>query len=528
MEKRKDRTASAPKVSGYGEAGASLTRRALKGFVPMSGPPKEDIDQHNGTLRQRSRLLYMASPLASSAINTSRTKIVGPGLTLRCTPDRDILGISKEEAKAWQRKTEAEFKIWASKKRNCDAIGMSDFYGLQQLALKSWLMSGDVFALFTRTDPTPANPYSLRVHLVEADRCCTPSTSGSIIPGATTGTVPAGKPGAGNTIYDGVEVDATGRIIAYHFCSQYPNQRSILEKAEWIRVLAEGERSGLPNVLHVTDTERCDQYRGVPYLAPVIEALLQIRRYTESELMAALIQSFFTAWIETETDQTDIPVNEVGDGEDDGASGQVSEHENEYEMAPGTVVHLKPGEKIVFGNPQIPAAGFDTFVKTICRLIGAGLEIPYDVLLKEFNSSYSASRGALLEAWEMFRMRRTWFVNSFCQPLYEVWLTEAVARGRIKAPGFFTDPLIRDAWCGARWIGPVQGQLDPKKEAEAALTLAGRGVKTHEMITRELGGGDWEANIEQLQHEAALLSGVAINATQEEQNEPEPNDDEEE
>ena len=31
------------------------------------------------------------------------------------------------------------------------------------------------------------------------------------------------------------------------------------------------------------DSERPDQYRGVPYLAQVIEPLLQLRRYTESE-----------------------------------------------------------------------------------------------------------------------------------------------------------------------------------------------------------------------------------------------------
>ena len=102
-------------------------------------------------------------------------------------------------------------------------------------------------------------------------------------------------------------------------------------------------------------------------------------------------------------------------------------------------------------------------MKTISRTVGAALEMPYEVLLKEFTSSYSASRGALLEAWEAFRMRRSWLVEAFCRPVYERWLTEAVAVGRVQAPGFFADPLLRSAWCGAQWIGPVQGQLDPKK-----------------------------------------------------------------
>ena len=72
-----------PKAKGYSEAGASLTRRATKGFIPNSGSPNEDINYNNATLRQRARMLYMASPAATSAINTNRTKVVGVGLSLK-------------------------------------------------------------------------------------------------------------------------------------------------------------------------------------------------------------------------------------------------------------------------------------------------------------------------------------------------------------------------------------------------------------------------------------------------------------
>ena len=40
-------------AKGYGQAGASHTRRVFKGFNPMSGSPREDIDDNNYTLRQR-------------------------------------------------------------------------------------------------------------------------------------------------------------------------------------------------------------------------------------------------------------------------------------------------------------------------------------------------------------------------------------------------------------------------------------------------------------------------------------------
>lgn len=507
-----------PQAKGYSEAGASITRRSLKGFTPDSGSPAEDINRNNATLRQRSRMLYMSSPVATSAIQTNRTKIIGVGLTQRSEIDRRILGLSPEAAKTWQKNAEAEWQLWSRKRQNCDALGLNNFAALQQLALKSWLASGDVFALVKRVDPTPLNPYSLRLHIIEADRISTPAEylGGFSLGGATDGKIPEGKPGAGHKIYDGVEVDENGRVVAYHICNGYPKDFTT-GKLEWTRVLAYGEKTGLPNVLHIMDSERPDQYRGVPYLAQVIEPLLQLRRYTESELMAALVQSFFTAWIETNTNPMEIPINEVGigdvagDGEDVGnAADDVSDSPNEYEMGPGTVTHLEPGETIKFGNPNIPTAGFDTFVKTLCRLIGSALELPYDVLVKEFNSSYSSSRGALMEAWDGFKMKRAWFIDAFCQPVYEIWLAEAVALRRLNAPGFFDDPLLRDAWSGARWIGPVQGQLDPKKEAQAALLLINRGLKTHEQVTREIGGGDWEENVEQLKRENDLLKATGF------------------
>ncbi len=497
----------APNAKGYSEAGASETRRALKSFLPRSGAPNEDIDWNNYTLRQRGRMLYMASPVATSAINTNRTKVVGTGLTLKSTINRELLGLSPEASKAWQRMTEAEFEMWAGKKSNCDATGVNNFESLQQLALKSWLMSGDVFALFKRYDPIPTNPYSLRIHLIEADRIGTPMDYGSALtpsPRFTDGVNKDTK----NKIHDGVEVDSNGRIVAYHIRNTYPSQNTA-EPTKWERVEAYGEKTGLPNILQVMDSERPDQYRGVTYLAQVIEPLLQLRRYTESELMAALIQSFFTAWIKTNTDPTEIPINETGSGDVVGINGDepenISESDNEYEMGPGTVLHLEDDEEVIFGNPNVPTSGFESFTKTICRLVGAALELPYDVLIKEFNSSYSASRAALLEAWEAFKMRRKWFVDDFCQPVYEVWLTEAVARGRVKAPGFFDDPRIRAAWCGARWIGPVQGQLDPTREAKAAIMTVDRGFKTHEQVTREMGGGDWQENVEQLKIENEQL-----------------------
>ncbi len=488
-----------PANKGYGDAGASYVKKALKGFIAASGSPREDIDAHNYTLRQRARMLYMATPVATSAIKTNRTNVIGCGLQLKSRINRVKLGLTPEQAKEWQRKTEEEFELWAANKRNCDAIGVNNFYTAQQLALASCLLSGDMIVLLKHEDPTVLNPYGLRFHMIEADRVSTPTamTAGSSFFANMT----QGETKEGNRIYDGVEVDKNGRIIAYWIRNTYPFQQ-IADKTEWKRVLATGEETRLPNVLHVMETERPEQYRGVSYLAQVIEPLLQMRRYTDSELTAAVVESFFTAFIKTEADPNENPYNEVGG---DGTE-QVSDDPNEYEMGPGQINIMKPGEDVVFGDPKRPAGGFDGFVVAICKQIGAALEIPADLLLKSFNASYSASRAALLEAWKAFKMRREWFADDFCRPLYEVWMAEAVARGRIIAPGFFSDPAIRAAWLGSEWIGPTQGQLDPVKEITAEQLACENGFSTREQSTIRLNGGSFEANAEQLVDENARLA----------------------
>ena len=180
-------------------------------------------------------------------------------------------------------------------------------------------------------------------------------------------------------------------------------------------------------------------------------------------------------------------------------------------MGPGVINIMNPGEDVTFADPKRPSNGFDAFMRALCEQVGAALEIPADLLLKAFDASYSASRAALLEAWKAFKMRREWFTSDFCRPIYEIWMSEAVAKGRISAPGFFTDPIIRAAWLGSEWIGPSQGQLDPVKEITAEILAIGEGITTREQATVKLNGGHWDSNIEELARENQRLSEASPN-----------------
>ena len=486
------RTIPAGGHKGYGYSGASTTKRALKGFRAVSGSPREDIDLNNYTLRQRGRLMYMGAPIATSAVKTSRTNVIGLGLQLNPRPDLELLGLDQDRATEWVKKVKREFSLWADKKDTCDATGINNFYELQQLLVSSWLMSGDVFVLIQERDPVPGKPYRLRLRAIEADRIATPYEAGTASTIITTGK----NPKNGNTIYDGVEVDKSGMAVAYYIRNTYPYEAT-QEQTKFVRVEAHGT-SGLPNIIQIMNAERPDQYRGVTFLAPVIEKLLQINRYTEAEITAAIVQSFLTGFVTKNDDASTNPFNEVGAGFPE---EEASHDPNEYEMGPGTMNYMEAGESITFTDPSHPSTGFDAFVNSIVTQIGAGLDLPKEILLKAFDSSYSASRAALMEAWKSFNMHRTWFINDFCNPVYELWLNEAVATGRIDAPGYFADPAIRAAWLNCEWIGPSQGMLDPTKEIQAEQMACENGFSTHADSALRLNGSDYDSNIEQLARE---------------------------
>lgn len=479
--------------SGYGNYGANATKKAVIGWTHGGGSHREDIEEHISTLRQRSRDLYCGgSTLATGAIKRLRTNAVGTGLHLKSTINEEILGITPEEARKLEETIEREFAHWANS-TNCDIERIDNFYQLQQLALLNALLSGDSFALMTTTKRT-GSIYDLRIELVEADRVSTPDNE-TINP----------------LFCEGVEKNANGEVVAYHISKFHPLSFQDREPREWVRVKAFGEKTGRRNVIHVMNRERIGQVRGVPFLSPVIETIKQLGRYTEAEVLAAVINGLFTVFIEKESASDDVPFGEAvpEDMQVD------SEDEGSIELAPGAVIDLGEGEKANMVNPGRPNPNFDPFVMAIIKQIGAALEIPYELLIMAFSNNYSASRAAILEFFKVIKMYRAWFVTDFCQPIYEEWLCEAVAKGRINAPGFFNDPIIKDAYCSAEWNGPSAGQLDPKKEVEAAELRVQGGFSTRERETTELTGTDFYKNIKQRKREEELLKEVTGSAKKE-------------
>lgn len=488
--------------SGYSEGGASHNNKSLKGYNPKKLGYKADIGANLSTLRDRSADLAINTPVGTAAINTSTTHTVGAGLNVFPRPKFQILGISAEDARAWARKVRAEFDLWADSK-DCDIYRKNNLYDMQSIAYQGYLTDGDSFAVFRRKPATPDMPYTLRLQLIEGNRVSNPLTTSTYATGDPTG-VEALNSDNGNRILNGVEIDTDGAIVAYWVSNQVPGEPITSLLTTWARVEAYGKRTSIPNVLQISNDTRPEQYRGVPYLAPVIETLKQVYRYTNAELTSAIIKSYFALFF-TEAVTNSGSLNDMlaDNGVDDPTEPVVDV--SEYNLGPGTLNALPKGVDVKSVDASNAQSTFEVFSTQLIKQVGAALNQPYEVLMKNFNSSYSASRAAMLQAWEEYKLRRKWFARDFCQPIYEVWLMEAVATGRIEAPGFFDDPLIRKAWCNADWFGPTMSILDPVKDMNGSTLRVENGVSTREREAAEMTGTDLEENIAQLAFEKQLM-----------------------
>jgi len=450
-----------------GYHGGSSHRASMSNWQPGSGDANADINLDLPALRSRSRDLARNAPVATGAISTNVTHTVGTGLTMQPRLDHLALGISEKVADEWEAKTRREWKLW-SESRDCDAARTLTFAGQQALALRSVLESGDVIAL-TPNIKRSSSPYELTIQLIEADRLSNPSHRMDT-----------------KRLAGGVEMDKNGAPIFYHISSQHPGAFN-RTGMKWYKWRAYGEKTGRRNVLHLFEKKRPGQVRGVPYLAPVIEQLKQIARYTENELSAAVIAAAFAVFVKMDPEAFDEMFNSD-------AKEALIKNAKQWNgsIESGKAVNLLPGESIETANPGRPNSEFDPFMTAILKQIGMALEIPFEVLTMHFQSSYSASRAALLQAWRIFNGRRTWLAQEFCQPVYELFLTEAIALGRIHAPGFFADPLTRAAWCKAQWIGDGPGSLDPVKEVTAAAKRLDIGITTLDAESVLYDGQPWE------------------------------------
>jgi len=422
-------------------------------------------------LRARSGDLVRNAPIAAGAIGTEVTSVVGGGLECQATIDREFLGLTEEQASAWERSAE---RYWRLACCEIDFTRKNHFHEQTDLVLRSQLERGDVLVVRRFGQRIRRGElFRTKVQLVEADRISTPR----------------GRENEEHLI-EGVEVDPASGAHQRYWIRKSIDPRYVAEKTEWQSVPAYSRADGSRAAFLIYDRLRVDQTRGVPKLAPVIEILKQLERYTEAEIAAAVVSSFFTVAIQSEDEEGLASGGPSGEPD---SSDPTDSEKRDLKLQPAGILMLAENESASSLNPMRPNSSFDPFFLAVTRQIGMALQIPHEVLIKHFQASYSAARAAMLDAWRYFLSRRSRVVREWCNPVYGWVISEAVARGMLPAPGFFDDPVIRQAWLGTTWTGRPMGHVQPLQEINAVEKSIDLGIISESEATAEVRGADWEA-----------------------------------
>jgi len=490
--KRLQKKVALAAMGGY--TGARKNRKQTKNWKTSGGDADSDILFDLPSLRERSRDLIRNEPVATGAAATMVTNIIGSGLRLKPAIDFEFLGLTEEQALAQEKYIKRQWLLWANS-TYCDVERSQNFSELQALAFRQTFENGDVFALLPRVERKTNFPFELAVQLIEADRVCNRDNARDT-----------------ETLSGGIKKDEYGAPVTIDVLKRHPGSLANFYRKEWYPPIdVFGKKSGRRNVLHVFQKLRPNQSRGVPALAPVIESLKQISQLTENELQASVVDSFLTVFVKSTTGE--IPDwNDFVDKQKNIARRDVAD----IELESGAVIGLLPDEDVTINNPNRPSGKFDPFWLAIVTHIGMAIELPREILIKHFEASYSASRAAMLEAWRMFTTRRKWFAAKFCQPIYETFFDELVGTGRFYAPGYFANPMIRQAWTGSSWIGDPRGMIKESEEIDAAVKRVEGGFSTIETETEQLTGGDFETNHRQRarEHKMRVDAGLTDPPTQ--------------
>jgi lambda family phage portal protein len=251
----------------------------------------------------------------------------------------------------------------------------------------------------------------------------------------------------------GVEQDPWGRPVAYHLWTQHPDTPGERKR----------ERVPASQIFHLFRPQASRQSRGVPWAAPVMLTLNLLGRYWEAEVAAAAHEASRAGFIESDLDQV---------------NGDERITPQDLEIGPITYVGLTPGTHVNVPDVKHPNTAFDTFSRSMLRLVASGLNVAHASLANDRgDANYGSQRGGLLDERDNYRILQVWLIQAFLVPLFADWLPLARLAGRV---AWAADP--KPGWAARGW-----DWIDPSKDVDAAIKALGAKIETRTRILAQKG-----------------------------------------
>ena len=387
-------------------------------------------------LRGVSRDLRRNNATAANCVTVIGSNVVGSGIM----PTFDIK--RKRVATAFAALVKAHLETPA-----IDFDGRHDYYGLQRLAIDTVVDSGE--ALIVRYVP----PVRLRLAVPLQVRVLDPDFLD---------TSKSGPLSDGGAVFEGIEVDAFGRRVAYWLFDEHPGGGLTWK-------LPASRRVPAGDVIHVYRQDRPGQMRGVPWCAPVIVTMRDLHDYEDADLVRQKIAACFAVFLKGADQARNL--GQLVDGQKSRVGNIVEK------LEPGLIQRLPDGVEATFATPPT-VSGQNDFVISKLHRICSGYGVPFELatgILKEV-SFISGRIGKQQFNLNVDQWRWHMMIPHVCDGIVG-WFKEAAA---ISIGASLDDVTVKHT-------PPKREMLEPSKEVPAMRDAIRSGLMSQSEAIRSLG-----------------------------------------
>lgn len=496
-------------MMGGGLEGASRNTREMFKWNPAIISPDQQIMGGAKQLSDaRARDMVQNDGYAMGSVAIHRDSIVGAQYKLNAKPNWRVLGLTEGWAREWQQEVEARFNLVAESPNNYfDASGVNTLTGLVRLAVGGILMTGEVLATAEWLRQS-GRPFATAIQMVSPTRLSNPD----------------GLMDTKN-LRSGVAQDEYGRPLGYWIKKTFPGAEYGADDWKWIYVPA-AKPWGRKQVLHIFEQLMPGQSRGVSEMISVLKQMKMTKNFQEIVLQNAVVNASYAAAIESEL-PSEMVYAQMGMGQNTFAQAMQGYMQSLMEYAGASkniqidgarIPHLFPGTKLKMQPMGTPGGVGTDYEESLLRNIASSLGLSYEQFSRDYTkTNYSSARASMGETWKYMNSRKKIVADRFASSIYALWLEEEIAAGNITLPpgktrDWFYEPLVKDALTSAEWIGASRGQIDEKKETEAAILRIKNGLSTYEIEIARL-GGDWREVFDQRAEEEGIIKQKQLNFT---------------
>ena len=409
------------------------TGNGRRGFKTNGDASVKAIAANNLVVaRKNMRDLYRNNAIIKSAVDAKSYHTVGDGI-------RPSVRSASKSKKNKVKQVQRLVNLWSTSLK-ADIYGMHNLFGQQFIGFKTMVSAGEMLIVRQRT-LEPKSGLHLQIKMLEGD----------YLDHQKTATLENG-----NSVINGVEVDADETVVAYWLFDRHPGDLGFFSRFKNV-----SRRHDATNVIHMFDCERPGQMRGLPKGLASAAKAKNLEEFQDARLEQQKIAACF--------------VGSVSTSQGIGGSATAADPLPARAM-PGQILRLGNNQTMEFNKPP-PVSGQHDFITEELHQIASDWGITYQALVGDLTQvNFTSGRMGWLDMHRKINGDRNRIIIPLMLERIWEWLQEALEVHGLP---------VRDMDCD--WIPPRREMFDPTKEIGPLVKAIRAGLKPMQRALMEQG-----------------------------------------